>query len=572
AYLHSATMVKAGVYLVARLFPILAAWLVYWGPTLVIFGAVTMLLGGYLAVRSAGLKKIFAYTTVSQLGLLVCMYGLGAFQASGGEHGHGEASTLIFPITQILNHALYKAPLFIIAGAIIHVVGRKELPQLRGLWTTHRTLAIVALAAGYALAGGPFTLSFTMKEAFLYQVVHAAETEVWLWIIGAMAVATAACNVTILVRMARVFFAPALPDSHEHLHDDYAHGHEHGFWGACIWWPAAAIVAWQFVGGFAPGLFGALVEPVETSVGSWGHLSHGAVWAAVAHPGMPLVLSLIAIGTGIVVGFSPLFRTVQEDPHNAIFPAYFRGMQVFGHTVFSRFQSGSLRQYFLFVMGALVLGVASSAAMEPDILNFPDLVPFGSALLGLKIAGFLLTGLICATALMMPFTERRIVRVLMLSACGFSVTGMYLLYQAPDLALTQLMCEIIGVVLFLLVLRLLPEEPAKRERSDIPKLPRAVMASLVGVSVGWFVLQAGNTADHRNVDLARRQAMTAEAESASVLPAAAGVPHHGERVASAEYANLGDWFTVHSYEGTGATEGRGGGGSNIVNVILVDFR
>ncbi len=577
AYLHSATMVKAGVYLVARLFPIIAAWLVYWGPTLVIFGALTMLLGGYLAVRSAGLKKIFAYTTVSQLGLLMCMYGLGAFHGGGhGEHGAGDP--LIFPVTQILNHALYKAPLFIIAGAIIHICGKTELPQLKGLWKTHRILAIIALAAGYALAGGPMTLSFTMKEAFFYQIEHAAHAEVWIWMVGGMAVATAICNVMILVRMATTFFAAPEPTTHD-AHDEH-HAHEHGLWAAGIWWPAAAIVLWQFVGGFAPGLFETIFGGVETNVGSWEHLSYGSVWHAISHPGVPLFMSLTAIGLGVVLGLSPLFRRPQADFHNELFPGYFRGMQYFGHVIFSRFQSGSLRQYFLCVLGALLLGLAGACIMEPDLLRMPEVAPLGSALLGLKLASFLLTGLICATALMMPFTERRIVRVLMLGACGFSVTGMYLLYQAPDLALTQLMCEIIGVVLFLLVLRLLPEESEKAEKHYVPKLPRAAFALLVGVSIGWIVLQAGSVADQRNIEIAKGIVSESEhhaAAEAAMIPVASGHGHgeelrHGERVTPSDYASLGQWFEAHSYDGTVMTEGRGGGGTNIVNVILVDFR
>jgi len=159
AYLHSATMVKAGVYLFGRLFPALHG-VVWWAPVLIIIGAITMLLGGFLALRSSELKKIFAYTTVSQLGLLTCMYGLGSF-----EHHH--ESNLIWPVMQILNHALYKAPLFIIAGAIMHATGKKMLGDIKGLWYTHRILALIALLAAYALAGGPLTLSFTAKEAFL---------------------------------------------------------------------------------------------------------------------------------------------------------------------------------------------------------------------------------------------------------------------------------------------------------------------------------------------------------------------------------------------------------------------
>src|SRR5690606_35997341 len=129
AYLHSATMVKAGVYLIGRLAPILAVAIAIWPALILTIGAITMTLGAYVALRRSDLKQIFAYTTVSQLGLLMCMYGL------SGWRYHDEPN-LIWDITQILNHALYKAPLFILAGAVAHVVHTRELPALKGLART----------------------------------------------------------------------------------------------------------------------------------------------------------------------------------------------------------------------------------------------------------------------------------------------------------------------------------------------------------------------------------------------------------------------------------------------------
>src|SRR5690606_3302592 len=110
-------------------------------------GAITMVLGAYVALRRSDLKQIFAYTTVSQLGLLMCMYGVGRLQF------HGQPN-LIWDITQILNHAMYKAPLFILAGAVAHVVHTRELPALRGLIRLggqKRIMAILMILAAYAL-------------------------------------------------------------------------------------------------------------------------------------------------------------------------------------------------------------------------------------------------------------------------------------------------------------------------------------------------------------------------------------------------------------------------------------
>ena len=320
AYLHSATMVKAGVYLFARLFPTMSAQAA-WTAMLVSFGAVTMLLGGYLALRSLELKKIFAYTTVSQLGLLVCAYGLGGYTY------HGE-SNIIWPVTQILNHALYKAPLFIIAGAIMHVVGRKMLPDLRGLWHTHRTLALIALAGAYAMGGLPLTLSFNAKEAFLYQVYHAAEHHPVIWAVGAMAVLTAACNVAIFVRMAATFCSRVRETAHVEGHDH--HAHEGGFWGACIWWPAALIVSLQFVLGIVPGVFEPLLRLVETHALYWSDHFPGPFYALKHAGAPPFLMSVAAIGLGVGVGLSPLLRRPSRDVHDLIYPAYETSTQQLG--------------------------------------------------------------------------------------------------------------------------------------------------------------------------------------------------------------------------------------------------
>ena len=197
---------------------------------------------------------------------------------------------------------------------------------------------------------------------------------------------------------------------------------------------------------------------------------------------------------------------------------------------------------------------------------------------GALIAVVSLTVVICATAVIIPFVKSAVIRVLVLGSCGFCVTGMYLVYQAPDLALTQLLFEIIGVILFLLVLRLLPEDRYSIERSGL--LPRAVVSTAVGVSMGWVVLQSGVVADGRAADALRDGTVAAErieeVDGAHVLAAAVGGGYGGaDGIAESTHDHntfLGEWFLDHSYKGTTATDGRGGGGNNVVNVILVDFR
>lgn len=524
AYLHSATMVKAGVYLFGRLLPAFTG-VEFWTVTLVAFGSVTMLLGAYLALRSAELKKIFAYTTVSQLGLFTCMYGLGALSA------HHEPN-LIWPVTQILNHALYKAPLFLMAGAIMHAVGRKELGALRGFARTNPLLAWITLAAAYALAGGPLTLSFTAKEAFLHQIHQATEWNPRIWIVAAMAVLTAACNVAIFIRFFTTFLGRTTPTP-EPPHDHHAPAHTKDAWSVWLWLPALALVAWQFIGGLAPALFSRVLAPVETHPILWVTLP--TFFEAVSHPSPALAMSGAAIALGVLVGLSPLLRTPVTDPHNRLFPAAMHGLGRIGWDVFALIQTGNIRHYIYFVLTAFGLGLVAAAIKDPGLLRMPVIASLWDVPYGLIIASLCIFSLAAGTALALPMFTSRIIRILILGACGMGVTGVYLIYQAPDLALTQLMFEIISIVLFLLVMRMLPEESPRVRTSGA--LGRAVFSAVVGLSVGWIVLHVGSFVD------------------ANQAP-----------------GKLGEFFLANSYEGAALTDGRGGGGNNSVNVILVDFR
>jgi len=527
AYLHSATMVKAGVFLLGRMLPAFGA-MAPWLPLLVSIGAVTMLLGAVLALHQDDLKKMFAYTTVGHLGLLVAMYGMGGASTADG------IRTIDWDLTQIASHALYKAPLFLIVGALAHLAGARRLSQLFGLWhrpgTGTRAAALVLLLSGYALASGPGTVSFVAKELFFAATTRASDLHPLLAVVGVMAIVAAACNVAIFVRLVTTVM-----------------GHSSGVgndsdapvvsliqpdrWASMLWAPAAALIALQYLGGLVPSLWNRTFRGIEVNVHDEAFATGlPLAWEPFLHPGIPLLMTAIAITTGVLLGFSGWMRREIVDVHARIWPATYRGILRGGHRLFHSIQTGHVRHYLAVVFSVLTLCVGWAAWADPAMLRPPaGMDPFEYP------AGLLLGAVVCAAAIALPMVTERVVRVLVLGASGFAVVGLYLVYQAPDLALTQLMFEIISVILFLLVLRLLPR-PDRRPRIRV--LPRLALASVVGISIGWMTLLAGHAADNRADDA----------------------------------PTLGRFFEEHSLEGSELTDGRGGEGRNVVNVILVDFR
>ncbi|HLL87891.1 MAG TPA: hydrogen gas-evolving membrane-bound hydrogenase subunit E [Tepidisphaeraceae bacterium] len=561
AYLHSATMVKAGVYLLGRLWPALAV-LPAWPVVLVTIGAVTMVLGAYVGLRKSDLKQIFAYTTVSQLGLFVCTYGLAAFQWEGRPN-------LIWDVTQILNHAAYKAPLFMIAGAIGHVVHTRELPELRGLARaggSKTVMAVILLLAAYAMASGPLTLGFAAKEFFFYGVYHAygATRQPALLALIAAGVVTGMLQVAIFVRLARVLLASraAVPLPHlahhdaaseehslkhaadecdgtaPHGHPQHTHdAHDAPFWSAMLWLPALLVVTVQYVGGVAPWITESLVRPFEANPNHFKAIPSLAY--LLTHPGVPLYMSLAGVVLGLTLGLGPVLRQTIVDPHDKLFPAFYAIATRGGGRVFGLVQTGHVRTYVGVTLCALV-GVVAWAT-DWRSLRWPDVAIESPAAL---LLGFLMTGFILTTAVLMPLVRERASRILVLGTTGFAATGVYYVYRAPDLALTQISIEIVSLVLFLLVLGLLPKTAAEPRATRT--LPRLAIAAAVGATMFWLTLTAA---------VATRPTMP--------YRTADGRP----------FAHLGDFFLRNSYHGVD-TVGRhsGGGGSNVVNVILVDFR
>ncbi len=556
AYLHSATMVKAGVYLVARLATPLAI-LPMWPVLLITVGTITILLGAYVALRKTDLKLIFAYATVSQLGLLICMYGLEAYRGDSG-------SAVLWDITQILNHALYKAPLFILAGAIAHLYFTRDLRDLYGFFhqgKDERRLAILLLLAMYAMAAGPLTLGFTAKELFLTSVYDAYKLSGdWALLVVLAAVACqGVVNMVIFIRFALTLLGPESAGNAQPPHDlgaeeeriayeDY-HAIQTSFWASMLWIPAAILLALQYIGGLFPALLNPALQLLERHPGHYSSLP--GLWHALTHPSIALGISVLIIVSSFALallpvrmGYAPIWRNSIHDIHEKLFPAFYRLVTHGGGRLFSVVQTGNVRTYLGIICAALILLVGWALNRTGDSISLSE--QFNDVVGGWRALPLYAFGTLAGlAALLMVLVQVRGGRVMVLSAIGYTVAVIFYLYSAPDLALTQVSIEIVALILFLLALGLLPRT-SRFPREKGSKIPRLLLSIGVAAVMFWLTL---------SVSQKNRPPMP-------VLNAE-GQP----------FTHLGQFF-VRNAEKAVDVQGRhpGGGGKNVVNVILVDFR
>ena len=504
AYLHSATMVKAGVFLLARLFPALSgtpewSWLV--GLT----GLTTFLIGAVFALFKHDLKGLLAYSTISHLGLITLLFGIGTPLAA------------LAGVFHIINHAIFKASLFMAAGIIDHETGTRDMRRINGLWGAMPYTATLAMVAAAAMAGVPLFNGFLSKELFFAETVEVATRLRFGWLLP------------LTVTVAGVF---AVAYSLRFIHDVFFNGapvdlprtpHEPPHWMKV---PVEVLVALCLLVGMLPAL---TVEPL-LAVAATGVLQgplppHDlAIWHGLTPA---LGMSLIALTGGLLVylGRRPLFALAARFEGRLEARRVYEWLVawVFGAArwVTGRLARGSLQQMLsLLVLSALVLGVAgfwTHPLAEPALTGTRALLPLDPLSL---LAGL---GLMTGAVLVAALHRRRLIALILLGAVGLIVAMIFVKFSAPDLALTQLSVEVVTIVLLLLALYFLPQStPAESGRGR--RVRDLALAGAAGLGVGalaWAVL---------------------------TRPA----------------AGLADWFLARSLPD--------GGGANVVNVILVDFR
>ncbi len=505
AYLHSATMVKAGVFLLARLTPVLGDTEV-WMATLTIFGAVTTVYASAIALTRTDLKQVLAYTTVMALG--ACVMFLGApTRAEAGEPSIG----LIAAVTFVFVHALYKAALFMVAGNIDHEAGTRELPQLGGLRRLMPLSFFAAALAAFSMAGVPPFVGFVGKE-LLYKGALAWPAEPYVAVAAIVAAKIMMVTAALLVAVVPFFgSAEKLPKR----------AHE-APWTMWIGPVVLGVVA--LLGGMLPDLTAEmLLLPAAAAVMGYQPDYEVKLWHGV---NIPLLLSVFTVVTGALIFWKravlldALRSAVQRLPltGDRAYDAVMTWIADLAAWQTRWLQGGVQRRYILVVFVTLGLSVAVTLVAR-DAVVLPAAFPEAS------FVEWSVAALIVAATFVTLIADSRLLAICALGVVGAGVALIFLLFGAPDVAMTQLLVETLVVVIVAIVLLKLPDFRGERRPTARGRWRDGLVAGLVGVSTTLVLL-----------------AVTAEPPQQAIT----------------------DYFEETSMPG--------GFGRNIVNVILVDFR
>lgn len=493
AYLHAATLVKAGIYVLMRFSePFSDFW--WWTAVLLTVGLVTTAIGAIFALQQHDLKSLLAYSTVSQLGWIVALIGVGTNEALGVAGLH------------TFSHALFKATLFMLVGVIDKEAGSRDIRELSGLYRVMPFTAVLTGLAAMSMAGLPPFLGFVSKEEGYYAFLDLPGS--WGWVVGSVAVASAAVTFAYSFRL--LWGAFAGPTQQRGLYD--AH------------WTFLAPAAVPAVAGLLLGLFVTSLNPLfdrsvqATVLSAEAYAGLNLLPDSIASPALWMSVATVVVGLCLFLARGPVDRVLQRLvlPVNGVevYDFLYAKLLRFCDWVARPARSGALAPHVLWPLGSLAaLGAAGVILRVDDAAEIPASRPqdwFVVALTALAVLGLCLT-------------RSRIGAVAILGIIGFLIAGWFLLLGGVDLALTQMLVEILTVVVAVLVLRRLPDLFAP-------------------------------------VGALRRWGTAGIAVVLGLIAGAATLALTGRR----DPTFAADWYVRETEEAAG--------GTNLVNSILVDFR
>jgi len=506
AYLHSATMVKLGVFLIARIFPMFRD-VELWSPLLMIVCFGTMALGALLALLSHDLKAILAYSTVSQLGFLIGFYGMAPPEGSSGDMLH------------IANHALYKGCLFMVVGIVDHATGIRDVRRLGGLGRRMPLLAGIAIVAAATMVGIAGTTGFISKEYILKAEFAYWEGDGFLnWFPLAMMVTASLLLVAAAARIIHgVFFGPSSGEAGKEFHAP-------SFW---IQLPPLILALGCVVGGVLPGPFGQMLNWFATSGLHSPELSTYKLWHGLTRE--------LGVSVGILTFGVLLYVLLHRVRWNRVavprwlqfdraFEAGVNALPYAAKRLTATLRSDRPFDYLPIVLGfaVITLGtflIVERAALLPPMPRWEDFDPLRTFVVGLiAVALGLVIGM-----------KRWSGQLISLSIVGFLITFYFVLFQAPDLAMTQILTESATLLLVLLLLSRFPRSAEVAEERATAQRGRLGLSIVLAVCIGALAM---------------------------LVTVIALRPRHA--------SPLGDYFIENTIPLAH--------GANAVNTILVDFR
>lgn len=502
AYLHAAAMVKAGIYLVARLAPAFAL-LGGWRETITVLGVLGMLIGGYRALRQTDIKLLLAYGTVAQLGFLVLAAGWGAPEVALGG------------VALLVAHAAFKSTLFLVVGAIDHVTGTRDLARLSGLGRRMPWLTVVAVLALLSMAGIPPTIGFVAKEAVLTGFIdslHGPDAG-WAWFALVGVTIGSVLTVAYSLRFLWGAFArkPGVPDTEPHG--------LHGLGGV-----PSVLALTGLALGLATPLVAHGIEPAAHAAALPGEVPHLALWHGL-EPALGLSAMTLVGGLALFALRRPVealqHRLAGSPSASSIYRHLMRGLDRVATGLTAGVQRGSLPYYLtvilsVFVAGALVnLVIGGPWAFHVRFADSWGQIP---VVLVMSIA-----------AIAVLTAKTRFAAAVLVGVTGYGMSVLFVLHGAVDLALTQLVVETVTLIAFVLVLRRLPPRIATANPSRF-RVVRALFAGLAGLTLAIVVVVAAS-------------ARTAEPLWPD-LPALTSSFGHGLNVVNVALVDLRGWDTL----------------------------
>lgn len=524
AYLHSATMVKAGIYLVARMTPIFggdASWFWIVGG----IGIITLIYGSVRAVRQTDLKALLAYSTISQLGLIMSLLGVGsaALYFNIGQAQEIYAFAVFAALFHLFNHATFKGALFMVVGIIDHETGTRDIRRLGGLMAIMPVTFTIALIGSLSMAGLPPFNGFLSKEMFFTGMLNASEVSVFglegftmLFPIIAW-VASIFTFIYCLILLIKPFLGAL---HRERLPKENVHEAPIGM----LVPPAilGSLVVFIF---FFPNLLAnyilkpALISVVPTistesnlfEIKAW-HGFGTELWMTIGVVILGLLLFLSIKKWSIVLRVYP-----DKLSLNQLYNTSLEAMEKHSESFTNRYMTGNIRHYLLYIFIFItVIMIGSLIGLDALSFNLSNQGEISVYDIGILVA-------MVAAAMATLLTKNRITAIVSLGAVGYLMVMLFVIFRAPDLALTQMVVETVTTVLFLLCFYHLPKLGKRLEKMKF-KVTNLIISISVGITVTVMTLIA--TGHKINVPITK--------------------------------------FFENAYELAGA--------KNIVNAILVDFR